>query len=106
MQKIILPFLLFNALNACCQPTDTNNLLERPVTENWEYHQVNGQLSGKAVVPGTIQTDLLNDGKIQDPFYRTTRRILQWIDKEDWFYTTKLNFTNEELSKRKPGPRF
>jgi beta-mannosidase len=39
-----------------------------------------------ATVPGCIHTDLMNNGKIVDPFYRTNEKQLQWIDKKDWKY--------------------
>lgn len=42
----------------------------------------------KADVPGTIHTDLLRHGLIDDPFYRDNERIVQWVDKVDWVYRT------------------
>jgi beta-mannosidase len=69
----------------------------REINSNWEYAQVNGDLSGDAMVPGVIHTDLLNNKQIEDPFYRTNERDQQWIDKEDWEYSTVFFLTAEEL---------
>ena len=44
-----------------------------------------------ATVPGTVHTDLLANGKIEDPFYRTNEHDQQWIDKKDWEYATRLD---------------
>lgn len=85
--------------SACNQPIDSNNLIQKEIAENWQYKQVNGELAGKATVPGTIHTDLLNEGKIEDPFYRTNEKDLQWIDKEDWEYSTSFEISNEEINR-------
>src|ERR1700733_12392104 len=41
-----------------------------------------------AQVPGVVQTDLLKDGLIPDPFYRDNDTKLQWIGLTDWEYRT------------------
>jgi beta-mannosidase len=39
-----------------------------------------------AEVPGVIQTDLLRNGEIPDPFYQDNDTRLQWIGLMDWEY--------------------
>jgi beta-mannosidase len=39
-----------------------------------------------AVVPGAVQTDLLAQGRIGDPFWRDNEAGLQWIGLTDWDY--------------------
>jgi len=51
-----------------------------------------------ATVPGTVHTDLLANGKIEDPFYRTNERDQQWIDKKDWEYATHLDLNATALA--------
>src|SRR5580700_5680348 len=41
-----------------------------------------------AEVPGVVQTDLLRDGLIPDPFYQDNDTRLQWIGLTDWEYRT------------------
>lgn len=44
-----------------------------------------------ATVPGTVQTDLLAAGRIQDPFVGTNEAQLQWIGLADWQYKRTLD---------------
>ena len=53
-----------------------------------------------AKVPGCIHTDLLSSNKIEDPFYRTNEKKLQWIDKTDWEYKTTFSTSNIILQKQ------
>lgn len=43
-----------------------------------------------ATVPGVVQTDLLANKLIPDPFYGTNEADLQWIGLTDWEYQTKF----------------
>ncbi|MHC1479408.1 beta-mannosidase [Frateuria aurantia] len=66
------------------------------LTGVWQFRQdpaaagVAGQLAIRswhpATVPGSVQTDLLHDGLIPDPFYRNNEAALQWIGLTDWEY--------------------
>ena len=58
--------------------------------ENWQFHQSGQEYWMPASVPGTVHTDLIANRKIEDPYYRTNERDVQWVDKTDWEYT--LNF--------------
>lgn len=62
--------------------------VKKELNEGWQFRQ--GRLKNwyPATVPGTVHTDLMKDGKIDDPFYRLNEREMQWIDKEDWIYRT------------------
>lgn len=82
-----------------CKNVNEENMISRSIVSGWFYKQVGRPLSGHATVPGTIHTDLLNEGKIEDPFFRTNEKDLQWIDKEDWVYSCELNITAEEVQK-------
>jgi beta-mannosidase len=44
-----------------------------------------------AEVPGLVQTDLLRNKLIPDPFYRDNESKLQWIGLNDWEYQTEFN---------------
>ncbi len=43
-----------------------------------------------AEVPGVVQTDLLRNKLIPDPFYRDNEKSLQWIGLTDWEYQTEF----------------
>ena len=44
-----------------------------------------------ATVPGVVQTDLLQNKLIPDPFYGANEAQLQWIGLTDWEYQTKIS---------------
>ena len=90
---IIFLFHWINYINA--SPTMTTLDLNK----NWEFRQVGTPDWLPAQVPGTIHTDLLNNGEIEDPFFRTNEKDLQWIDKVDWEYQTTFQITEELLAK-------
>ncbi len=43
-----------------------------------------------AQVPGVVQTDLLQNHLIPDPFYQDNESRLQWIGESDWEYQTSF----------------
>lgn len=57
---------------------------------NWEFRACGDEAWLPAVVPGTVHTDLLRNGVIDQPFYGTNEHDLQWIDKKNWEYRTAL----------------
>ncbi len=44
-----------------------------------------------ATVPGCVHTDLMNAGKIDDPFFRDNELDLFWIGESDWVYTRTVD---------------
>lgn len=44
----------------------------------------------KAIVPGSVQTDLLNAGIIEDWNIETNFRNIEWIEHREWVYTKKF----------------
>lgn len=61
----------------------------------WEFRQAGYSKWYKATVPGTIHTDLLNNGLINDPFFRTNEEEVQWVDKLNWEYRAYFKGTPE-----------
>ncbi|MCF8240830.1 MAG: hypothetical protein K9J16_05545 [Melioribacteraceae bacterium] len=47
-----------------------------------------------AFVPGTIHTDLLRNGIIDDPYYSDNESRLEWIAKNDWVYKTEFDIND------------
>lgn len=62
---------------------------------NWEFRACGDEAWLPAVVPGTVHTDLLRNGLIPQPFYGKNEHELQWIDKQDWEYRTKLQLDGD-----------
>src|SRR5580765_3502645 len=53
-----------------------------------------------AEVPGCIQTDLLKNKIIPEPFYRDNEKKLQWIGLEDWQYQTNFDVSGATLARK------
>jgi beta-mannosidase len=53
-----------------------------------------------AEVPGCVQTDLLRNKIIPEPFYRDNEKTLQWIGEEDWEYETAVDISPAILARK------
>ncbi len=82
-----------------CNKPDSNLMIQKEINENWQFSQSGKNEWLPAKVPGTVHTDLLANGKIEDPFYRLNEHNLQWIDKVDWEYKTTFSVDGELLGK-------
>lgn len=96
----LIVLIIFTGLFNACQPNETQNMERRELNSNWTYRQVKGDISGEANVPGTIHTDLLANKQIEDPFYRVNEKNQQWIDKEDWEYSSTFQLSEKEINKQ------
>lgn len=48
-----------------------------------------------AAVPGTVQQDLLAQGRMPDPYYGLNEHDVQWVGEQDWLY--RLTFSADEV---------
>ena len=65
-----------------------------PLDKPWFFRQAGESVWLNASVPGTVHTDLMENNKLEDPFFRTNEKDAQWVDKVDWEY--KVTFQLEE----------
>lgn len=70
------------------------------LNKNWQFKNQKESKWYKAIVPGTVHTDLLANKLIPDPFYRDNESKLQWIDKADWEYKTVFNVNEQTFTKK------
>lgn len=70
------------------------------INSNWEFRQLNIGKWNSATVPGTVHTDLLNNEIIEDPYYRTNEKDLQWIDKVNWEYKSTFTIDSKTYNKQ------
>lgn len=61
------------------------------LSQGWQFRQAGTKTWHDASVPGTVHTDLLKCGFINDPFYRLNENDIQWIDKVNWEYRTHFS---------------
>ena len=93
----IFPVLILSlmvAIHSAAQP------VSKEIDSDWKFHKVGNGDWHKAVVPGCIHTDLINNNIIQDPFYRDNELKLQWIDKYSWEYKTEIDVDQKMISKQ------
>ena len=67
---------------------------------NWTVtgsNKNNEVISFQGTVPGCIHTDLLNNGLIEDMYYRDNSKKIQWIENNDYTYTK--SFFVDDLQK-------
>jgi len=69
--------------------------INKEINSGWQFKQARLNNWYHATVPGVVHTDLLDNKKIEDPFFRLNERDLQWIDKEDWIYQTTFDLSPE-----------
>ncbi|MCB0588991.1 MAG: glycoside hydrolase family 2 protein, partial [Phaeodactylibacter sp.] len=69
------------------------------ITDGWQFRQASSGNWMAATVPGSVHTALMANGVIEDPFYRTNEKKLQWIDKNNWEYRTSFEVSREWLNK-------
>jgi beta-mannosidase len=49
-------------------------------------------------LPNTVLNALLENGVIEDPFYRTNENRLQWLEKKDWIFEKTFDASTEMLT--------
>ena len=66
------------------------------LSTGWTFRQERLRNWHPATVPGTVHTDLMAIGSIEDPFLGMNERAVQWIDKEDWLYDNHFEVTEAQ----------
>ena len=90
--------LLFLALACLASAAALANPYSVSLSGSWELRQARGFNWYPATVPGTVHTDLMAAGVIEDPFPGFGERAVQWVDKEDWIYRRSFDAPAELLS--------
>ena len=74
----------------------TSELTSRALHDGWTVEPVHGPVPAAvrdagavdATVPGTVHTDLLTAGLIEDPYLGTNEKQQEWIGSTSWRYAT------------------
>jgi beta-mannosidase len=89
--------ILASLFLGACQPKDPNLMTTMELNFDWKFRQAGETTWMEATVPGTVHTDLMDNGIIEDPFYRLNEHDVQWIDKVDWEYQTSFEVDKKLL---------
>ena len=63
----------------------------------WKLSQDQDASAIPARVPGNVHQALLEQGVIEDPYYRERELELQWIGERKWRYSRRFSLTEQEL---------
>lgn len=80
-------------------------MIQQKLNENWQMHG-QGQPAQPAVVPGTVYTDLLRNGKMEDPFWKDNEIRALPLMEQDYEYETCFDAEPELLASEKILLRF
>ncbi len=99
---LLLLAVAFAFATSCSQTTkDSSLVVEKELNQNWTFNQVGENDWLPATIPGTVHTDLLDNKKIEDPYYRLNELDQQWIDKVDWEYKSTFSVDKSFLNRDK-----
>ncbi len=93
----IIGYVIAVFLGGCVSQTP-QKMTTINLNTNWTFRQADNQEWMNASVPGCVHTDLLQNGKIEDPFFRLNEHNVQWIDKKNWEYKTIFTADKSLLS--------
>lgn len=95
--KVVLNSILISIILFSCQGTKEmiSSVSNVAIDKGWQYKKANDISWSNASVPGCVHTDLLNENKIEDPFYRLNEKDQQWIGESDWEYKTVFNVSKD-----------
>lgn len=85
---------------------DNETVNKQEISKNWKFSKTNNSHFLPAKVPGTIHTDLIENGKSSAPFFRNNELNAQWIGKSDWKYKTTFYVDLQLKSKKNKLLRF
>ena len=71
--------------------------LRLKLDKNWQFAQAGKNEWMPAKVHGTVHQNLIDNGKLIDPFWGMNEEKVQWVEKEDWKYKTSFVITEEQL---------
>ncbi len=68
-----------------------------PLTQ-WQFAEAGDSVWMDAKVPGTVHQDLIDHGRLPNPFYGMNEKVVQWVEQKDWAYRTTFTVTREQLA--------
>ncbi len=100
MNKIIAAALALLPMLVNAQVASYTTPLRQTIHASWEFRQAGTPAWKPAGVPASVHTALLQNGLIEDPYYRDNEEKLQWIEQEDWEFQCSFDVGAEVLSRK------
>lgn len=98
----ILWFLLCLFIIISCKKVENTRIVDVLIDKGWKFKNASDSNWLPAKVPGDVLTDLLNNHKISDPFFRKNEKQIYPLELADWVYSTQFNidpkiFSQDEI---------
>ena len=90
-------WIIISLCTQCKQNSPKSNSV-RQIDKNWVLHVAEKDTFLPVNIPSNVHSDLHHHQLIEDPFWENNELKLQWIEEENWIYSTKFQLTKEELS--------
>ena len=90
-------WIIISLCTQCKQNSPKPNCV-RQIDKNWVLHLAKKDTFLPVNIPSNVHSDLHHHQLIEDPFWENNELKLQWIEEENWIYSTKFQLTEEELS--------
>ncbi len=101
MRKIIFVFVTLFAFGILSAKEGEIKSVEKfEIKNGWKFKQEDRAVWKPATVPGTVHTDLLNNGLIDEPYFGLNERYIQWIGEKDWTYETSFDVPENIFNKK------
>ncbi len=99
-EKVFLASFAFFAFVASdAHPNPANMFKVAEIADGWTFRQsIEGADSYEASVPGTVHSDLLRHGLIDDPFEGMNEHDIGWIEECDWVYETSFDIDSCDMA--------
>ena len=98
--KKLLTIMALGALPVLMSAAENMEPEKISLNKGWEFSQVGKGEWLPATVPGTVHQDLIDNGKLVNPFFGMNEEKVQWVEKEDWQYRTTFTLTKEQLQRQ------
>ncbi|MGQ1891455.1 beta-mannosidase [Thermophagus sp. OGC60D27] len=85
-------------LGNACREQFKGSSVTIDLSGDWEFAQADSEEWMPAKVPGTVHSDLMANGIIEDPHIEMNEDQVQWVEKQDWVYRTTFNVDQSLLS--------
>ncbi len=92
LRTLIILLFAFSFSVIKAQNSETINL-----NADWQFSESSKNEWNKAVVPGSVQRDLIRLEKLPDPYWRTNEKLVQWVEDKNWDYRKSFQVTAEQL---------
>ena len=98
--RSLVSFMMLGMFLWGCGNKGETDFVSTEIDTGWQFKNEKDTLWMPAAVPGTVHTDLLKAGMIDDPFYRDNEKNLHWIERETWVYRTRFDLDERLVDKR------